>query len=575
MNQTVVQLKEYMRANNIRPLTGNKKALEDRIALFKSQNFGIEDNINIYEKKLKDTSDNHIYKMTIVQLKNFMKANNIRPLTGNKQILIDRIQSANKDIPVFEKPVRKQRAKRSEKMEAPKSIFDPLSVAQLRKIIRKKISASMTLPRKRVDLIAIIQNYMDAENEQANEITRKQQEEDDRVRKIAQLKKFGDDIVLHKHPLLKDDTDRIVEASLAKSKSKRPEHRVKHFQKIHEEFQKEQELLTKHIIPLVESEIDTTSKSKGITIKRKHGGKHTVKRIPKYVPPERYSEQQSFYSEAKQYGDYNDRKLVYPNATRYMKSLNMATEYIKQIGLNTTPFKKLIKEQMNDTLAPILLDFLYEMLLPIHRRSYDIIPIYDESNEELVAEDDALTQTIESIDGLCDIIATAQYGLEDDDSIKQFLKDVLTLLDSPTDEKNIRIVQQFYIQYRFLTKADITMAVRGNKKYDEMIPLVDEYIVEQIEKEKKDILSKLQKKTSSEYSLKDAMEKRNRTKEQKDKDKKLRYSGEKPKKKSKPDPDTDYEDEEEKDMEEYRKKSASERARRGKLTASEYYAMKQ
>jgi hypothetical protein len=91
-----------MRANNIRPLTGNKKALIDRIEFFKSRNFGIEDNISdfhiktspvyIQKGRTKSQMEKSYYeKMTIPELKQILRAYMLK-LSGRKQELIGRIE---------------------------------------------------------------------------------------------------------------------------------------------------------------------------------------------------------------------------------------------------------------------------------------------------------------------------------------------------------------------------------------------------------------------------------------------------------------------------------------------------
>jgi len=142
--KSIIELKQLLSKNKMSVVGSTKKVLIDRIL-----------NNNIYENHIK-TISNNIIRMSIMQLKDFMRTNSIRPLTGNKATLINRIEQSGIELPVFQKKPRKPRSKKPKR----KSQFDQIKVAVLRQIIRDKIQPTGPLPRKRIDLIAIIENNM-------------------------------------------------------------------------------------------------------------------------------------------------------------------------------------------------------------------------------------------------------------------------------------------------------------------------------------------------------------------------------------------------------------------------------
>lgn len=273
------------------------------------------------------------------------------------------------------------------------------------------------------------------------------------------------------------------------------------------EFYENIEPIPYPVIELVEDIPSMEPVQKNITISSKKIKVPPKKRkIPKYQPPENYTEQQDVYSSYETYGDYKQKGLVFENATEYMRDLYRLYNDIKLF--DKEELIKKIKAQISKPTSSVLLDYMYNTLLPIHRRSYDIELIYDENNQELVNEDDILTQKIEGIDEMCDILAKTQYSLEKD-RYKQFLNDLLIILDKPSKQDTIDIVKNFYVKYKFITTKNIGDILSNNNinSYEKMIQQGDEYIIQKImddiktEDNKK--LEQMRKEASAEQKKRD------------------------------------------------------------------------
>ena len=231
--------------------------------------------------------------------------------------------------------------------------------------------------------------------------------------------------------------------------------------------------------PIVEEIPSSEPVQKNIIISKKIKAPPKKRKIPKYEPPENYTDQQDIYSSYETYGDYKQRGLVFENATEYMRDLDKLYNDIKIF--DKEEFIKKIKAQISKPTSSVLLDYIYNRLLPIHRRSYDISLIYDENNQELVNEDDLLTQQIEGIDEMSDILAKAQYSL-DKDRYKQFLNDLLVILGDHSKQDTIDIVKNFFVKYKFITTKNIGEILSNNNinNYEKMIQKGDDYITQQI-----------------------------------------------------------------------------------------------
>jgi hypothetical protein len=215
------------------------------------------------------------------------------------------------------------------------------------------------------------------------------------------------------------------------------------------------------------------------------------KRIPQYVPPENYTEQEDVYSSYKTYGEYNNRELVFANATEYMSDLEKIKNDIQFVDKET--FKAKLEKQISKPDSTVLLDYLHETLLPIHRRSYEIELIYDENNKALVDEDEIIVQHIEAIDEMSDIIAKAQYGL-DKDRYKQFLTDILLSIGiKASKSQKMDIVRNFYIKYKYIPQSKMKSEVDTGRSFEELIENGDAYLQRKVKQDEKELVNKLEK----------------------------------------------------------------------------------
>jgi hypothetical protein len=213
------------------------------------------------------------------------------------------------------------------------------------------------------------------------------------------------------------------------------------------------------------------------------------RRVPKYVPPENYKDQKDIYSGYDTYGSYNSKSLVFESASQYIHDM----EAFRLSGIiDTKEFIDKIKAQQSNLKSSVLFDYLYNILSPIHRRQYDISLIYDEDNLQLVEEDDIITQQIEDIDHICDILARAQYSLHKD-RYKQFLSDLSgILLGQWSKQEKMNVVKNFYIEYQFISSDNMHELIEKYTiiSYDELISESDKYIqhiiFEKIQKENRE-----------------------------------------------------------------------------------------
>ena len=212
------------------------------------------------------------------------------------------------------------------------------------------------------------------------------------------------------------------------------------------------------------------------------------KHIPKYEPPENYKDQSEIYNQYKTYGEYGNSELVFSTVSDYLRDLN--TIKTNAVYLDLLVFIKKMKAQISKPSSSVLFDYLHEFLVPIHRRQYEILLIYDENNDQLVHEDEVVTSSLEIIDEISDIIARTQYSL-DQDRYKQFLQDVLSIIDGKPAANMLNIAKNFYIKYKIISSQKITTLIdeNGIDTVDELISHMDEYI-----DEKKELLEDAEQK---------------------------------------------------------------------------------
>jgi hypothetical protein len=193
------------------------------------------------------------------------------------------------------------------------------------------------------------------------------------------------------------------------------------------------------------------------------------RKIPKYEPPLKYTEQQDTYSGYETYGEYKQKGLVFETATEYMNDLNKVSNGSKLF--DREEIIKKIKAQLKKPSSFVLIDYLDDDLLaPIHRRAYDIT-VTDPDSEEL----DMLAQQTEALDEMLDVIAKSQYSL-DQARYKQLLNDMLTILNKPSKHDMIDIVKNFFVKYKFIPAKK--MVDLGNvDNYKSMIEQGDNYII--------------------------------------------------------------------------------------------------
>lgn len=252
-------------------------------------------------------------------------------------------------------------------------------------------------------------------------------------------------------------------------------------------------IMEKQYVPLVDT-VDTLNVepiNKGILINRplpKPIAQKINKHIPKYEPPENYKDQSEIYNQYKTYGDYGNSELVFSTVSDYLRDLN--TIKTNAVYLDLPVFIKKMKAQIAKPSSSVLFDYLYDFLVPIHRRQYEILLIYDDNNEQLVHEDEGVTSSIEIIDEVSDIIARTQYSL-DQDRYKQFLQDVLSIIDGKPVTNMLNIAKNFYIKYKIISSQKITSLIdeNGIDTVDELISHMDEYI-----NEKKELLEDAEQK---------------------------------------------------------------------------------
>lgn len=201
-------------------------------------------------------------------------------------------------------------------------------------------------------------------------------------------------------------------------------------------------------------------------------------RIPKYVPPQPYVTQKDFYDGYKTYGEYNDRELVFKNATDYVDDLKTIRDFSKII--NIEEFKSEIKNQIKKLDQPIMLSYLDTMIVPISKHHYELQYLTNQSD---TTEYDQVDTLVQAIDAVSDIIARSQFSLESE-RFKQLLNDILTIIDpKSTKSDKLNIVKNYYIKYKYISSPKIKDLIQ---EYDvtsvqDLILQGDEYIREKQE----------------------------------------------------------------------------------------------
>lgn len=152
---TIVQLKNVLRANNIKPLTGNKAVLVQRVI----------DHVNVYENHIKVTPDTIVRKkmkprnekdmtlyenMTVAMLKDILKNRGISS-TGTKGILINRLKTHDITPDEFKKSSRSSR----------KNVINDTSYENMTVVMLKEILKTYKLKQsgKKAELINRIISY--------------------------------------------------------------------------------------------------------------------------------------------------------------------------------------------------------------------------------------------------------------------------------------------------------------------------------------------------------------------------------------------------------------------------------
>lgn len=492
---TVVQLKDLLRSHKIKPLTGNKSVLIQRV----------KDN-NIYENHIKKSHYNTLYKMS--NASKSPKEPKHEP-TGSSPMRQPRQPKAPKE----KKPRKPRQTMISGKnyirhmnqifvaggyqLPSTKTIesstISVVSAYYLEKLFPDILKYNVyALTKEQVQYILntismygdyVVENFPD---EYANMMDRININHV--VRTLPQKKKQQslpilediDDIrtamtyVFDDVPEQAQDQDQSVETS--ESDEEYPEVKfedmIVHHKPVHTK-------LDKKIIPqkIFHDELEFYETIQP-TLKR-------VKKIPKYEPPQNYAEQQDFYEEFETYGEYDQKGLVFENATEYITNLKK----IRDIQ-NKPEFIKMVKAQIKKSNEPILFNYLHELALPLTKQLYDL-KMTDDSTDDCSQSDplgsyDTINQMVEDIDAISDIIAKAQYGLESD-RYKQFLNDIVTVFDtsaSPKDKLNIII--NYYVKYKYIPASKIKdlIASFDIKTIPEMISQADEYINDKKEADK-------------------------------------------------------------------------------------------
>lgn len=148
---TVFQLKEYMKQNKIKPLSGKKADLIARIRQF--QNFGIG-NKYIYENDIKTSpvyiqKEMPISKQTVADLKQILKQNKLK-VSGKKSELIQRLVDAGLYEQPSSMPVKSKKSSKGVKA------YEKMTITELKPILKKyKLSVS----GKKADLVSRLYDY--------------------------------------------------------------------------------------------------------------------------------------------------------------------------------------------------------------------------------------------------------------------------------------------------------------------------------------------------------------------------------------------------------------------------------
>jgi hypothetical protein len=253
--------------------------------------------------------------------------------------------------------------------------------------------------------------------------------------------------------------------------------------------------------------------------------KPAARRIPKYEPPENYKEQEDIYNQYETYGEYGNRDLVFSTAKDYLRDLNIIRKNASY--LDKDEFVKKIKAQIAKPSSSVLFDYLYQILLPIHKRQYEISLIYDETNDQLVHEDEVITSSIEIIDEVSDIIARTQYSL-DEDRYNQFLKDVLEMIINKTPN-TMNIVKNFFTKYKYIAATKLNYMISETNRVneesittaDDLILYMEEYLDEKKEKAEEAEQKKREKADKARYEKEQKQREADEKRKEKEREKEL------------------------------------------------------
>jgi hypothetical protein len=480
---TIAQLKDLLRSNKIKPLTGNKSVLVQRV----------KDN-NIYENHIKKSHYNTLYKMNTTSKSPMRqpKAPKEKKPRKPRQTMISGKNYIRHMNQIFVAGGYKLPSTKT--IES--STISVVSAYYLEKLFPDILKYNVyALTKEQVQYILntismygdyVVENFPD---EYANMMDRininhvvrtvpqkkKQQslptlEDIDDIR-TAMTYVFDDvpEQAQSGQLLLDQEQDQEPEQSVEISESDEEYPEVK-FEDMIVHHKPSHTKLDKLPIPqkIFQDELEFYETIQP-TLKR-------VKKIPKYEPPQNYAEQQDFYEDFETYGEYDKKGLVFENATEYITNLKK----IRDIQ-NKPEFIKMVKAQIKKSNEPILFNYLHELALPLTKQLYDL-KLTDDSTDDY----DTINQMVEDLDAISDIIAKAQYALESD-RYKQFLNDIVIVLDtsaSPKDKLNIII--NYYVKYKYILASKIKELISSFdiKTIPEMISQADEYINDKKEADK-------------------------------------------------------------------------------------------
>jgi hypothetical protein len=314
--------------------------------------------------------------MTIVQLKDYMKSNGIKPLSGKKAELIARIKEYQKiGTNIYEENDEKITPVYIQKEETK---FEQMKVDELKQLLKQN---GLKVSGKKSELV---QRLVDAN-------------------------------VYKQEPVEPKKTwmQRLIESRLLKKKSKSATPIPK---------PPTPKLPTPIIQKPPTPKLPTPIIQKPPTPKPISQVK-PKKKLPKFEPPESYEDQKDFYENYTTYGLYGkplgggSRSLVFETIEEYMGALDKCVQFMAE---DPNQYIKLINAQIKDITNPTLLRHFDALLLEYAKKVYDI-------QNDLIPEDDSVFDKYDQIDGICDVLAKGTYSL-DADRYEQFLKDIIIKL---------------------------------------------------------------------------------------------------------------------------------------------------